>query len=194
MRYLLIFFILMPIVEMWLLIEVGQQIGAPLTIAAVVATAALGVYWLKQQGVSTLTRLNQRMQSGEIPAQELAEGVMLAIAGALLLTPGFATDALGFACLFPLSRQWMAKRLFRFIQANMQMNIPMNSAGGRASARYSYYSGGGTHSHTPRQDSRDTAHATTHTTTHTTIDGEFSVENPDHPLIDLESTPDKGRD
>ena len=49
MRYLLIFFILMPIVEMWLLIEVGQQIGAPLTIAAVVATAALGVYWLKQQ-------------------------------------------------------------------------------------------------------------------------------------------------
>lgn len=119
MRYIFLLFIVVPIVEMWLLIEVGQIIGAPLTIAAVVLTAALGVYWLKQQGLSTLSRLNQRLSSGQVPAQEIAEGMLLAVAGALLLTPGFATDAIGFCCLFPPTRQWFAAKLFGAIQANI---------------------------------------------------------------------------
>ncbi|MDG1938487.1 MAG: FxsA family protein, partial [Pseudomonadales bacterium] len=86
MRYLLLLFISVPIVEMWLLIAVGQQIGAPLTISLVVATAVIGVYWLRQQGFSTLTRLNQRLASGQLPAREIAEGVVLTVGGALLLT------------------------------------------------------------------------------------------------------------
>ena len=117
MRYLLLLFISVPIVEMWLLIAVGQQIGAPLTISLVVATAVIGVYWLRQQGFSTLTRLNQRLASGQLPAREIAEGVVLTVGGALLLTPGFATDILGFSCLFTPTRALWANSLLLRIQA-----------------------------------------------------------------------------
>jgi UPF0716 protein FxsA len=141
MRYLLILFIVIPIVEMWLLIEVGQLIGAPLTIAAVVATAALGVFWLRQQGLSTLLRLNQKLSSGEMPAMEIAEGMMLAVGGALLLTPGFATDAFGFCCLFPLTRQLMAQGLFKLIQARVVATGGASAGVFTASSSYSSQTG-----------------------------------------------------
>lgn len=86
---------------MWLLITVGSQIGALPTIGLVLLTAVVGLALLRQQGISTLLKANQRMQTGQIPAQEMAEGIFLAVGGALLLTPGFITDAIGFACLIP---------------------------------------------------------------------------------------------
>lgn len=141
MRYLLLLFIVIPIVEMWLLIEVGQLIGAPLTIAAVVATAALGVFWLRQQGLSTLLRLNQKLSSGEMPAMEIAEGMMLAVGGALLLTPGFATDAFGFCCLFPLTRQLMAQGLFKLIQAKVEATGGASAGAFTANSSYSSHTG-----------------------------------------------------
>lgn len=120
MPYVLLLFIAIPIVEMWLLISVGRHIGALLTITLVVATAVIGVYWLRQQGFSTLLKLNERLSAGELPAREMTEGVILAVGGALLLTPGFATDALGFACLFSPTRSLLVKVLFsRFQNAFM---------------------------------------------------------------------------
>ncbi|MFT5720977.1 MAG: UPF0716 protein FxsA [Motiliproteus sp.] len=113
MRFLLLLFIIIPIVEITLLINVGQAIGVWYTIALVVLSAFIGVNMLRQQGVATLTRARSRMASGELPAQEMVEGLVLAVGGALLITPGFVTDVLGFCCLVPLTRQAMVKPLLR---------------------------------------------------------------------------------
>ena len=107
----LLIFMLIPIVEMWILIEVGGWIGALPTIALVVLTATIGLSLLKQQGLSTVMRARRNMDEGAIPASELVSGVMIAVGGALLLTPGFVTDALGLALLIPQTRQWLLFKL-----------------------------------------------------------------------------------
>lgn len=108
MGVFLFLFIVMPIVEMTILIKVGAVIGALNTIGLVLLTAVIGAALLRQQGLSTLLRANQRLNSGELPAKEVAEGLILAVGGALLLTPGFVTDTIGFLCLLPGSRHWLA--------------------------------------------------------------------------------------
>ncbi|MBS3805657.1 MAG: FxsA family protein [Oleiphilaceae bacterium] len=108
MGIFLLLFIIMPIVEMAILIKVGTLIGALPTIGLVLLTAVIGAALLRQQGLATLLKANQRMSSGELPAKEVAEGLLLAIGGALLLTPGFVTDTVGFLCLIPGSRHWLA--------------------------------------------------------------------------------------
>jgi len=115
---LLALFFIIPIVEIYLLIEVGSVIGAFATVFAVVFTAVLGAWLLRIQGFSTLRRVQQTAAQGGIPAIELLEGAMLLVAGALLLTPGFFTDAIGFLCLVPPLRRsmalWFFQRIFRF--------------------------------------------------------------------------------
>ncbi|MBL4827231.1 MAG: FxsA family protein [Spongiibacteraceae bacterium] len=122
MRALLVLFIVIPIVEMWLLIQIGGQIGAIPTILLVFITAAAGLALLREQGLKTLLKLNQRIQHGQLPALEILEGVALAVGGALLLTPGFITDAVGFICLVPLTRKFaiaaLVKQGFGFASAN----------------------------------------------------------------------------
>ena len=115
MRPLLLMFILVPILEMWLLITVGREIGALPTIGLVLLTAVVGLALLRRQGLSTVLRAQQKMQAGELPAREMVEGIFLAVGGALLLTPGFFTDALGFACLIPGLRQLLLGRLLRHV-------------------------------------------------------------------------------
>ena len=107
----LLLFMLIPFFEMWILIEVGGWIGALPTIGLVVLTATIGLSLLKQQGLSTLMRARRKIDEGAIPASELVSGVMIAVGGALLLTPGFVTDALGFALLIPQTRQWLLFKL-----------------------------------------------------------------------------------
>jgi UPF0716 protein FxsA len=102
-----VIFLLVPIVEIYLLIQVGQVIGAGWTICLVVLTAVIGVSLLKVQGLSTLNRAQRKMQENELPAREMLEGLGLVVAGALLLTPGFFTDAVGFFLLFPPTRIWL---------------------------------------------------------------------------------------
>lgn len=99
MRYIFLLFILMPIVEIALIIQVGQSLGVVPTVALILITAAIGTFLLRREGVATLFRARQKMESGELPAHEMAEGIMLAFAGALLLTPGFVTDIVGFSLL-----------------------------------------------------------------------------------------------
>ena len=112
MRFLFLLFIVVPIIEITLLINVGQAIGAWNTVGLVLLSAFVGVNMLRYQGLSTLGRAQQRMQSGEIPGKEMVEGIVLAVGGALLLTPGFVTDVIGFLCLIPFTRQRFAKLLF----------------------------------------------------------------------------------
>ncbi len=104
-----ILFLIVPIVEIYLLIQVGQVIGAGWTIFLVVLTAVIGVALLKAQGLSTLQRAQNKLQANELPAQEILEGMGLLVAGALLLTPGFFTDAVGFLLLFPPTRMLLVK-------------------------------------------------------------------------------------
>lgn len=104
-------FLVVPLVEIYILIQVGQIIGALWTIFFVVFTAVIGVQLLKHQGLSTLMRAQQKMSGGEMPAQELLEGFALVIAGAFLLTPGFFTDAFGFLLLIPAARRFLIKKI-----------------------------------------------------------------------------------
>lgn len=104
-------FLVVPVVEIFVLIQVGQVIGGLWTVFFVVLTAVIGVRLLKSQGLSALSRAQQKINSGQMPAQELLEGFALVIAGAFLLTPGFFTDAFGFVLLFPLSRSWLIRSL-----------------------------------------------------------------------------------
>ncbi len=125
---ILLVFFLTPIVEMYLLIEVGGQIGSLPTIGLVMLTAVIGVALLKRQGLATLTRGMGRMQRGEVPIGEMAEGILLAVAGALLLTPGFVTDGIGFMLLWPPTRvivaRWLLSRVT--IMTPTRPNDPAN--------------------------------------------------------------------
>lgn len=130
MGVFLLLFIVMPIVEMAILIKVGGIIGALNTIGLVLLTAVIGAWLLRQQGLATLLKANQRVQSGELPAKEVAEGLILAVGGALLLTPGFVTDTVGFLCLLPGSRHWLANQaLKRLVVSGTQAGGMHFSAG-----------------------------------------------------------------
>ena len=123
MPVFLIAFIIVPIVEMVILIEVGGIIGALPTVGLVLLTAVIGAAMLRQQGAATLLRANERMASGELPAQEMGEGILLAVGGALLLTPGFVTDAVGFACLIPFTRKWLTRYVVNRMVVTGQMSM-----------------------------------------------------------------------
>ena len=115
MRFLFILFVLVPIAEIFVLIKVGQVTGALPTIALIFLTAIIGLALLRQQGYTALARAKSKMERGEMPAGEMVEGLFLAVGGALLLTPGFITDTVGFCCLIPGVRRllitWGAARL-----------------------------------------------------------------------------------
>ncbi|MFT7688689.1 MAG: UPF0716 protein FxsA [Candidatus Azotimanducaceae bacterium] len=111
MRFMFAVFILVPLLEMAILIEIGGIIGALPTVGLVVLTATIGIWLLRLEGVATLAKLQARMNRGEIPGTELLEGAMLLVGGALLLTPGFVTDTIGFICLIPIFRHPIAKWL-----------------------------------------------------------------------------------
>ena len=106
-----VLFIAMPILEIFVLIQVGGAIGALPTIAIVILTAIVGTWMLRAQGLSTVNKARSRLAGGEIPAFQLLEGLALGVGGALLLTPGFITDAIGFACLLPPTRKLLIHAL-----------------------------------------------------------------------------------
>jgi UPF0716 protein FxsA len=101
--------LIIPFAEIYLLIQVGGIIGAFPTILLVVFTAVLGAWLLKQQGFATFQRFQESLARGEIPAYEMVEGPIILVGGALLLTPGFVTDIIGFACLIPQLRRKIAQ-------------------------------------------------------------------------------------
>lgn len=110
---LLLVFLLVPLGEIYVLLEVGSVVGVPWTIFAVVFTAVLGAYLVRQQGISTFSKVQQSLARQELPAMEMLEGLCLLVAGALLLTPGFITDGIGFACLTPIIRRPIIRRILK---------------------------------------------------------------------------------
>lgn len=113
MPILILLFLIVPFIEIYLLIKVGQAIGALPTIGLCVLTAVIGGALLRQQGVKTLARARHNLEQGQLPAIEMLEGIALAVGGALLVTPGFATDAIGFVCLIPLTRGWLVREALK---------------------------------------------------------------------------------
>ncbi len=103
----LLLFIGIPLIELYFLIQVGSQIGAFSTIFLTVFTALLGGWMVRAQGLSTIMRLRETMERGEVPALEMMEGSVLLICGFMLLLPGFITDAVGFIFLIPPVRRWL---------------------------------------------------------------------------------------
>ena len=107
MKYFLPSFIVLPILEMYILIEVGSLIGAFNTIGLVLLTALLGLILLRLQGFQTLLNARNKLMQAELPTEEIVTGIFLAVGGALLLTPGFVTDFIGFMCLLPFTRRFL---------------------------------------------------------------------------------------
>lgn len=149
-KSLFLVFLIIPILEIYLLISIGGLIGAIPTVFAIVATAAIGALLIRHQGVATLNKVQKSLKKGEIPAIEMLEGLVLLICGALLLTPGFFTDGLGFIALIPITRRlfivWALKH------SNIIQNINPNT-----------YESADFHRHQDRQG--------------TTIEGEYKKED-----------------
>ncbi|AKE53019.1 FxsA family protein [Kangiella geojedonensis] len=110
-RNFFLLFIVLAVAEIYVLLSVGSLIGALPTIGLILLTGIIGVGMLKQQGFSVFARLQEKMRQGQAPAQEMVEGVLLIIAGAFLVTPGFVTDTIGFLWLIPQTREYFAKLL-----------------------------------------------------------------------------------
>ena len=105
-------FTLVPVVEIYLLIKVGSQIGAAKTVLIVIATGFAGAYLARTQGLQTMLKVRLNLQRGHLPTEELLDAVLIFIAGVVLLTPGFITDAAGLLLLIPETRN-LAKRHLR---------------------------------------------------------------------------------
>ena len=105
MNPILLTIILVPVVEIYLLIKIGSQIGAISTILLIFATAVIGIYYAKYEGLNTLKSGFTQLSKNETPAYEVISGAAIAFAALLLIIPGFATDTLGFLLIFPFSRK-----------------------------------------------------------------------------------------
>jgi UPF0716 protein FxsA len=103
--------VVVPLVEIYVLIQVGQLLGALPTLALLLAMSLLGAYLLKREGTRTWRAFRQALQAHRVPAREVADGGLVIFGGALLLTPGFATDLFGLACVLPPSRAVLRRLL-----------------------------------------------------------------------------------
>jgi len=130
MKFLFLFLV-MPVLELWLLIEIGSKIGALYTIGLLFLSAMVGIKLLQQQGFSTLMKMNQKMVAGENPAREAFEGILLAIGGLMFLLPGFISDAFGLVCLFPPTRHLLVRYWLKRAGAGVFVHVPVNRSAAR---------------------------------------------------------------
>ena len=124
MNPILFFIILIPVVEIYLFIKIGAQIGAITTILLIFITAILGVYYAKYEGLNTLKAGFSQLNKQETPAYEVISGAAIAFAAILLIIPGFATDLLGFFSIFPITRKIILNKFYKKFSA--KKNIKKN--------------------------------------------------------------------
>jgi UPF0716 protein FxsA len=128
-------FIAITLIEIYVLISVGEAIGGFFTIVLVVVTALMGSNLLKQQGFTILQKVQQKVSQGQSPSFEMLEGVVIMVSGILLLTPGFVTDSVGILGLMPLSRRYLISHIltknqhsvFQTREHSSQKNQPPNN-------------------------------------------------------------------
>ena len=112
MNSILFFIILIPIIEIYLFIKIGSEIGALTTIILILTTAVVGIYYAKYEGLNTLRSGFTQLSKKETPTYEIISGAAIALSALLLIIPGFATDLMGFLLIFPLSRKFIFKNFF----------------------------------------------------------------------------------
>lgn len=117
---LLILFTCIPLLEIYVLLEAGRQIGLSATILLILLTGIAGAWLARTQGIEILRRIQLEMAAGRMPAVALLDGAMVLIGGVLLLTPGFCTDLVGFTFLAPFSRPFWRDLLSRWVQKNVE--------------------------------------------------------------------------
>ena len=113
MRVFAFLFLLFPLIELAVLIKVGSVIGVFPTLLLLLATALLGSFMLRIAGVATAWRARERLARGELPEQEMLEGLMIAVGGGLLLLPGFISDLFGLVCIIPFTRHLIIRRVLQ---------------------------------------------------------------------------------
>lgn len=112
---LLILLLVVPIAELWVIVQVAGEIGALFTIALLILVSVLGAWLLKQQGLATWNRMQATLRRGEMPTKEVTDGALILLGGALLLTPGFLTDVVGLLLVFPATRAAVKSTFRRFL-------------------------------------------------------------------------------
>ena len=124
MLKLLLAFTIIPIIEIYLLIEIGSIFGALTAITLVIFTGFLGAFMARMQGLQTLFRIQESLREGRMPSGELLDALLIVIAGLVLLTPGFLTDSAGFLLLIPSTRNSIISWLQRKIELKYMSNRP----------------------------------------------------------------------
>tara|TARA_B100001121_G_scaffold221192_1_gene194453 strand:+ start:122 stop:547 length:426 start_codon:yes stop_codon:yes gene_type:complete len=122
MNSVLIAIILIPVIEIYLFIKIGSQIGALTTITLIFATAILGIIYARYEGLNTLRSAFVQLVKNEIPVYEIISGAAITFAALLLIVPGFATDIIGFLIIFPFSRKFILKILSSKFQMKKKAN------------------------------------------------------------------------
>jgi UPF0716 protein FxsA len=120
MNTLIISIILVPIIEIYLFIKIGSQIGAMKTIILILLTAIIGVYYARHEGLNTLRSGFAQLTKNEVPAYEMVSGAAIAFGALLLIIPGFATDFLGFLIILPITRKFFLKKITK--KSNLKKN------------------------------------------------------------------------
>ena len=122
MNSVLIALVLIPIIEIYLFIKIGSQIGALITITLIFVTAILGIFYARYEGINTLRSGFMQLVKNELPVYEIISGAAITIAAVLLIIPCFATDIIGFLLIFPLTRNLILKMLSSKIQVKKRKN------------------------------------------------------------------------
>jgi UPF0716 protein FxsA len=116
---LLIAFVVVPIVEIWVIVQVGQAIGIVPTLVLLLADAVLGTWLFRREGRRAWVALREAIAAHRVPAKEVADGALVVLGGAFLLTPGFVTDAVGVPCLLPPTRAVLRRALTGLVRARL---------------------------------------------------------------------------
>jgi UPF0716 protein FxsA len=101
---LTLLFVAVPVLEIWLIVQLGQVVGPWWTILVIIAAGVIGAWLIKREGARAWRALTEALRSGRVPSRELADGALILVGGTLLLTPGFVTDLVGLVCVLPLTR------------------------------------------------------------------------------------------
>jgi UPF0716 protein FxsA len=127
MALIVLLFIVLPFVELTLLLRIGSEIGALNTIAIVVATGIVGGYLAKREGLNVWRRFQSKMGSGVLPGDELLDGLIVLVSGALLITPGVLTDVVGLLGLLPPTRLLIKQQLRKRVSVHSAMGMGMRT-------------------------------------------------------------------
>ena len=138
---LLLALLCVPLLELYLIIQVADGVGTGQTILLLIAVSVVGAWMVRRSGLGVLNQIRARLSRGELPAGELVDGMLILVAGALMLTPGFLTDAVGLLLLFPPTRLVVRSLLMRHFTKKITVGGWSAGPGGRGG--YGYGSGGG---------------------------------------------------